>query len=102
MQRFTHLDNLQTLRSPKERLTNFLWDTLFLGVVCIVGWEVGVYVTRFGESGQISQLIVAVLLIIAIGWLLRLSFRARRYWYWAIIPILLAFAGPFMLRALQA
>ena len=102
MRRFTHLDNLQMHLTPKERLSRFLWDALFLGVVCVVSWDVGVYVARFGESGEISQLIVPVLLTIVIAWLMRLAFLARKYWYGAIVLILLAFAGPFILRAVQA
>jgi hypothetical protein len=102
MRRFTHLDNLQMHLTPKQRVSRLLWDALFLGVVCVVGWDGGVYVARFGESGEISQLIVPVLLAIVIAWLMRLAFRARKHWYWVIVLTLLAFAGPFILRAVQA
>jgi hypothetical protein len=103
MRRFSHLDNLRTYRTPKERLSNFLWDALFLGVVCVIAWDIGVYALRFGESGRASQFVVVAVLTLANGWLMWLAFQARPggYWYRVIVPILVAFAGPFVLQALE-
>jgi hypothetical protein len=94
------LSNLQTYRTPKERLHSAFWALLSVVVSCAFSWDLSVYLIRAWESGRFSALIVPVLLAIALGWTLRLSLRVRQHW-WPIVPPIITAIVPLVLHLME-
>ena len=94
------LSNLQTYRTPKERLRSASWALLSVLVSCALSWDLAAYSIKFWESGHASSLIVPALLAIALIWTLRLAVRARQHW-WPIIPALVAVVAPIALHLMD-
>jgi len=91
------LTNLQTYRTPKERMRSAFWTLLSVFVSCALSWDLSVYSIKFWESGRASGLIVPGLLAIALVWTLRLSVRVRLHW-WPIVPAIIAVIAPIALH----
>jgi uncharacterized membrane protein (UPF0136 family) len=94
------LTNLQTYRTPKERLRSAFWALLGVLVSGALSWDLLVYSIKFWESGRASGLIIPAFVAVVLIWTLRLLVRASRH-SWPIVPAIVAAIAVIALHLME-